>query len=394
MRILYHHRTLADGAEGIHIAEMVRAFRGLGHEVHVCGLAESNGTMAPHGIAHRLKSRLPSSAFELASVGSNVVEYLDIRRSIRRIRPDFMYKRHARFDVGAIRAARDERVPLVLEVNCLFAGPGYHAFEPMTLGAVAARLERAALESSDVVLAVSTPLARDIESMASVRATVMPNGADPERFDPARANPGRIRAHHGLGGSLIIGWAGVIREWHGLELLIDAMASLPDARLLIVGDGPERPGIERRAAALGIGDRVVITGRVAHDEMPDYVAAMDIAVVASDGTGVASPMKLLEYMAMGRPVVAPCLDNIRDLVTDGVDGVLFTPGDGAGLADVLRRHAEDASARQRLGQAARTTVQRTRNWRCNAEQVLSLVRARGIARPARWNGPPLEKHHV
>jgi glycosyltransferase involved in cell wall biosynthesis len=170
-----------------------------------------------------------------------------------------------------------------------------------------------------------------------------------------------------------VGWAGIIREWHGLELLLQALRLVPAAHLLIIGDGSARAAIERKAADLEVRDRLVITGRVPHEEMPDHLAALDIGVVADEKTGVASPMKLLEYMAMGRAVIAPRADNIRDLVTDGVDGLLFTPGDASDLAAAVSRLTHDPSLRRSLGDAARAKVVRERNWRGIAEDVLSAI---------------------
>jgi glycosyltransferase involved in cell wall biosynthesis len=373
MKILYHHRTLADGAEGIHIAEMAGAFRALGHDVEMMGLAASGNTAARRSWIGRFRTAMPAFLFELAALAGNVVEYLEVRRAIGRVRPDFVYKRHARNDVAALLAARHAGVPSVLEVNCLFTGEGYREFEPMALEPVAIAFERRALRLATVRLAVSTPLAAQIERLSGMTAVVMPNGADPRRFDPASAQPDTVRARYGLTSEIVIGWAGVLRDWHGLDLLLDALAHVPGARLLIVGDGPARPAVEARAAQLGLGGRIVITGRVSHDAMPDHVAAMDVAVVAHDRTGVASPMKLLEYMAMGRAVVAPRLDNIRDVVEEGRQGLLFAPGDGAGLATVLQRLAGDGELRRRLGREARLAIETARNWRGNAERVLQLV---------------------
>ena len=107
--------------------------------------------------------------------------------------------------------------------------------------------------------------------------------------------------------------------------------------------------------------------------MPDHLAAMDIAVVASERTRVASPMKLLEYMAMERAVVAPRLENIAELITDGRDGLLFAAERSDSLASVLRQLAADERLRSALGHEARRTVQDGRNWRSNAERVLALI---------------------
>jgi glycosyltransferase involved in cell wall biosynthesis len=373
MRILYHHRTLADGAEGIHIAEMVEAFRELGHDVRVLGLAASPDATARRRWVAGLREMLPRAAFEVAAIAGNVVEYVDVRRAIAAYRPDLLYKRHARNDVAALMAARHAGVPAVLEVNCLFTGEGYREFEPMALEPIAAALERRALRLATVRLAVSSPLARAMERQSGLPAIVMPNGANPRRFDPAAAHPQQVRERHGLTSAFVVGWSGVLRDWHGIELLLEAIAGVPAATLLIVGDGPARPQLEARAAAMSLSHRVVITGRVPHDDMPDYVAAMDVAVVAHDRTGVASPMKLLEYMAMARPVVAPRLDNITDVVVDGREGMLFAAGNVDQLTDALRRLAANADLRRALGTAGRTAIETSRNWRANAREVLELL---------------------
>jgi glycosyltransferase involved in cell wall biosynthesis len=373
VRILYHHRTLADGAEGIHIAAMVEAFSALGHEVLALGVPPHEHVSSRRGMAQAVRDILPQAVFEVSSIALNGFDYLDVRRQIRRFRPNLLYKRHAKLDIGALAAAAHAGIPSVLEVNSLFTQGAYHEHEPIVLGQLALRFENRALALAKVVVAVSTPLARQTEMLGCRHAVVLPNGVNPATFNPRSADPARIRARHGLTPAVTIGWSGILREWHGLGTLLEAAAGVPGTQLLIVGDGPARADLERRVAALGMGARVTITGRVAHTEMPDYLAAMDVAVVADDRTGVASPMKLLEYMAMERAVVAPQLDNIRDLITDGINGLLFTAGDTAALHAVLRRLAADASLRDVLGQNARRAVERERTWRRNAERVISLV---------------------
>jgi glycosyltransferase involved in cell wall biosynthesis len=391
MRILYHHRTLADGAEGIHIAEMVAAFRSLGHDVHVRSLAGPENSPPREGLVTQLKGKLPPAAFEAASMVSNVADYLEVHRAIRTLRPDFLYKRHARFDVGALTAARHAGIPTVLEVNCLFTGADYQQFEPMTFNRLAARCECRALRQASVVVAVSTPLAREIARLVQVEAVVIPNGADPQRFDPAVVDRTRVRARYGLREALTVGWAGVMRDWHGLELLLDVISRIPDVRLLLVGDGPARARVEGHAAALGIRHRLTITGRVPQEQMPEHLAAMDVAVVASDRTRVASPMKLLEYMAMERAVVAPRLENIAELITEGRDGLLFAPENSDSLTGVLQRLAADPRLRSTLGRQARRTVVDVRNWRSNAAGVLALVGERRCARSGVADAAP--EHH-
>jgi glycosyltransferase involved in cell wall biosynthesis len=373
VKILYHHRTLADGAEVIHIMAMVSAFRSLGHEVRLEGLTTDPAHTRRRRIIEGVRSALPPAAFELATIASNAPDYFHLVRQIRAYEPDLLYTRHSRAGVAALLASRRLKIPSVLEINALFADPGYLQFEALAFPRLVKRLERRAAGLATVVVTVSSPLARRVRALTTANVIVLPNGADPVTFDPDVRDGTAIRSKYGLVDRLTIGWAGILREWHGLDLLLEALVHLPSASLLIVGDGPARRDLERRATEMGLRDRLVITGRVPHTEMADYIAAMDVAVVVNERTGIASPMKLLEYMAMARAVVAPRIENIEDVIDDGVNGILFSPGDAGDLAARLQELAADGASRQRLGGNARADVRVTRNWRAIAQRVLVAV---------------------
>jgi glycosyltransferase involved in cell wall biosynthesis len=145
--------------------------------------------------------------------------------------------------------------------------------------------------------------------------------------------------------------------------------------LLIVGDGPARAGLEALASELGVAERVCFTGVVQRQDMPAHVAAFDIALQPAV-VDYASPLKLFEYMAQGKPILAPSQANIREVLTGGKDALLF---DGSGLEPALRALAEDAPLRERLGAAARETlVARDFTWAGNARRVEAIAeRLRG-----------------
>lgn len=373
MRILYHHRTLADGAEGIHIAEIVEALRSLGHEVQVVGPVRSAQSSAPPGRIHALRAAVPETLVQAAAVGYNVPDYLGASRAIDRFRPDVIYKRHGRYDVAPLIAAKRHGVPVILEVNAVYSARPYRDFEPLLLQPVAEALERRAFALATSVYAVSTPMARQVAALGRGDVLMLPNGANPERFDPDRVDGARVRSSLGLHDALVVGWTGILREWHGLDLLLSATANLPEVLVLLVGDGPARGAIEQRGRELGMAGRIRITGRVPHPDIPQYIAAMDIAAVVADRTGVASPMKLLEYMAMRRAVVAPRTENILDVIQDDVDGVLFPAGQLDELSIRIRRLAADAALRKRLGLEARRKITTYRNWTNIAATALASV---------------------
>jgi glycosyltransferase involved in cell wall biosynthesis len=377
MRILYHHRTLADGAEGIHIHEMVEAFQGLGHSVQVQALAKPSARGSGHtGLLSTIRGSLPPILYETGALGFNVPEYLWVRKVLRQARPDFVYKRHALYDVGAILAAKTERVPLVLEVNRPYSAHSYYDFEPLNFVQAAARLELLAFKQASLIVVVSTPLKSFVlnRGVPPEKVLLTPNGANPARFVNNPEDGDAVRQRLGIGDAMVVGWVGILREWHRVDLLIDAMSTLPCMRLLVIGDGPDKPRLEALTREKGLDSSVVFTGRIPHAEMPRYISALDVAVASDDRTGFASPMKLLEYMSMGKAVVAPSMPNIQDLVTDGVDGLLFTPGDASDLGATLKRLQDDKQLRNRLGRSARLKIETERNWERNASQVIEGLR--------------------
>jgi glycosyltransferase involved in cell wall biosynthesis len=380
VNILYHHRTLADGAEGIHIHEMIEAFRALGHHVIVEAMARpAEAGTGRGGVIAAVRRRLPQALFECAGLALNLRDYAVTSRHLRKDRIDLVYTRHALLDIGTSLAARRQRVPVVLEVNTAYSAPSVTQFEPLQLLSMARGVERRALRSATVIVAVSTPLAGYLQQLAGPGLPILtlPNGVNPRRFDPDTTDRCEVRRRYGLQDRFVVGWAGVLRRWHGVEILLDALVLVPDAYLLLIGDGPDRPLIEKLAGERGLSDRVTITGRVRHQDMPLYLAAIDVAVAAADQTGFASPMKVVEYMAMGRPVVAPRLQNLRDLLEDDRTALFFTPGDAGDLARAIKALQRAPQLRERLSRAARATVVERRNWRRNAEAVLEAVARAG-----------------
>lgn len=376
MRILYHHRTLGDGAEGVHIREMVEALRLLGHDVLIQALVDpTSPPRATGSVWARMRKSLPGPTFEVGAAALNILEGVSFEKVARHWMPDLVYQRHALLDVAAVLIAKRRGIPVVLEVNQAYSSNAYSPFERKMLVRFIRLAERIALESSSVVAAVSTPLAECLRSISQDpgRVIMVPNGVNQERFKFDAAGRRAVRSRFGLGQQMVLGWSGILREWHRVDLVLGCLADLPELRLMIVGDGPSRPRLERLARELRIEDRIVWTGRVPHEEVATYTSAMDIAVVSGDLTGVASPMKLLEYMAVERAVVAPRLPNIRDVVTDGLDGVLFSPGSQDALTRALRELARDHDRRRRLGLAARQTVLTKRTWIHCARQILQAV---------------------
>jgi glycosyltransferase involved in cell wall biosynthesis len=151
----------------------------------------------------------------------------------------------------------------------------------------------------------------------------------------------------------------------------------PDARLLIIGDGPQRGALEALAAERGVSDRTLFTGSVAPDEVPGWLRMIDVATAPYPSTGdpYFSPLKVLEYLAAGAVVVASRIGQLPELVDDGRTGVLVEPSDPRELASALLRLAGDPALRRRLSSAGRAEIERSRTWHQVVERTLQRVSA-------------------
>lgn len=377
LNVLYHHRSLADGAEGVHIAQIVAALRSLGHRVDVCSpVGSATNTQTPRATTlARVKAALPRSAFELAEIGYGGPGALWLLSRMPRLRPNVVYERYACANAAGVLAKAGYGIPLILEINAPLVLERQQHEGGLALARLLGAAERFVFRRADRCLVVSTPLAEYVASrgVPEERIEVMPNGAAAGDFDPADSGA-RIRRRHDLDGKLVVGFCGVLRPWHGVEMLVEAVAGfLPgEARVLLIGDGPSAGAVMALARGLGLENRVHVTGRIPHAEMPAHLAACDITV-SPRATFYASPMKIVEYMAAGRAVVAPRMPNIADLVDDGRTGLLFEPESAASLGGTLARLAADADFRRSLARAARREVESRLDWRNNAQRIVEIA---------------------
>lgn len=289
---------------------------------------------------------------------------------------DFIYERYSLWSRAAVNLARRTGLPSVVEVNAPLVTEA-ETYRKLESRADAIAIEADVFRSADALVAVSDGVgAYAIANGASpARVHVVPNGVDATAFHPgiaAAAVPGLQR------GCPVIGFVGGLKPWHGLQQLLQAFAcvsrSRPDARLLIVGDGPMRGWIEGFLVGTGLSDRVVLTGWVPHDALPGLVACMDIATAPYPQLDdfYFSPLKLFEYMSAGRAIVASRIGQIDGIVRHADNGILVAPGSIDDLAASLLRLLDDQPLAQRLGQSARADSARY-TWAGNARFAAALA---------------------
>ncbi|MBV8614332.1 MAG: glycosyltransferase family 4 protein, partial [Acetobacteraceae bacterium] len=297
--------------------------------------------------------------------------YLRLARAFRAFQPDIVYERYNLFYVAGALLARRWRVPFYVEVNAPLADERGRE-GGLGLAGVARAMERFVWNRAARIAAVTGVLRDTIAAQGAPRARieVVANGIDMASF-------AAIPAASGHGETVTVGFVGFMRAWHGLDRLLQEAARHGDARvqLLIVGDGPALAGLRRQAETLGLGRRVRFTGLARRDAVPGLLAEMDI-VIQPKAVAYASPLKIFEYMAAGRAIVAPDQPNIREVLAHEETALLFNPAEPDATWRAVLRLVEDAPLRHRLGVAARAEIaRRDYTWRANAERIADWARA-------------------
>ena len=391
-----------------HVRGLVKALQEEGHEVFVLASNIGDDESGDHFLMRQvafggaltevyeaLQKEAICQGTRLAKDLRNVLYGLNLeiqgRLLLEAFAPDVIYERHCLFATAGRELSRFFNIPLLLEVNAPLVLE-QQKMRGLSLPLVARTTERLVLGSADHVFVVSQMLRQYLKDVgvSPERVSVVPNAADPDVFGPL-VEDSRIRQSLGWDDHLVIGFVGSMKPWHGVDVLLDAMRLLGGAsspfRLLLVGAGPELENLTARTAELGLTDVVHATGAVPHQQVPDYLRAMDVAVAtyASDADEYFSPVKLFEYMAMALPVIAARLGQVSEVIEPERTGWLYKPGDAFELAGLIGRLAPERELRRAVGIAARERVMQEYTWRHNARRVVAVaedaIAARRSTRP-------------
>jgi glycosyltransferase involved in cell wall biosynthesis len=330
----------------------------LGHRVTLAARRWDEGNPAPR--AHR-SERLRKHPGEAAD---------QLEQLIRCERPDVVIERYS-LDSGAARVAtRRCGIPLTLELNAPLVQEAtrYRGLDDP----LAERLEHETLRAADRIHVVSSALLRYVGSIAPhVPAAWIPNGADVSRFRAAAP-----LALSSLAGRTVVGFVGSMKPWHGVEQLLDAFARVrpqrPQAALLLVGAPPGEAEALERAGRADLRGHTFCTGHVPHAEVPSLVGRFDIAVAPYLPVEdfYFHPLKIIEYLAAGKPVIYPDQGDLCTLV--GPAGLSYLPGSVPQLAERLAQLLDQSALRGELARHAAARGARL-DWSVIAERVLDFA---------------------
>lgn len=366
----------------VHCQEVIRALRNRGYEVEV--FATRLGKDIPADLqdvpTHRLVKKLdrdPVAREQMLMDLNSVVEASLKVANLSEAGPfDMVYERYSLWSFAAMEFAKHEGIPGVLEVNSPLIDEQLN-YRSLINEAEARRASDQCFRHASSVITVSDQVAEKIFDNYPVRSktTTIPNGVNCQKFSTTST------AKTGDAEAVSIGFVGTLKPWHGVSILLEAFSAVhaenPNVSLTIVGDGPEKEALQQQLRAFTESAQQAITmvGAIPHAEIPRAVSGFDIAVAPYPAISdfYFSPLKILEYMASGRSVVASRIGQINDLVQHDVTGCLVEPGCPEDLAKTLLGLVKDPDTRSSLGSAASQYVRANHSWRGVVDQILTTT---------------------
>jgi glycosyltransferase involved in cell wall biosynthesis len=355
----------------IHVQEVLSTLLRLGAKVKL--FASRVGGEVPKGLQNIEIHTLPAfnGDREDSVLSSNNI----LRRKLEQAGPfDLVYERYSLWSFSAMEYAKSLNCASVLEVNSPLIEEQIQ-YRELSDPQLAERIAERVFRATKVLIAVSNEVAAYLSCYVCTygKVHVVPNGVNPKRFSN---NYKAARSESDE--TFIVGFVGTLKPWHGLHILVEAFNHLqdkvPNTRLMIVGNGPERSELVKKLKEKDLLHLTEITGAVAPSKVPGLLSSMDVAVAPYPALAhfYFSPLKVYEYMAAGLPVVASRIGQVAELIQDGESGILVPPGDPVAIAEALDKLYRDPLLCKRLGTKARQTVLESHTWDATVEHMLNL----------------------
>ncbi|VEG25630.1 glycosyltransferase family 4 protein [Actinomyces howellii] len=337
----------------VHIQEVVRELRAAGHRVVVH--AARRGETVPSDLTDLevIETPVPRAEPEERERLQRRAS-IEIAQAVVASGTDLVYERYSLFSTALAEIHAATRAPGVLEVNApLIEEQRDHRVLVDQAGAL--RALRTQVGAARATVCVSEPVAQWVRALTgSPRVSTVPNGVSLSRITPAPEDPDRV----------VVTFVGTLKPWHGVEDLLEAAALAREGwHLRIVGDGPEMAALRSRSEALGLA--VDFRGAVPPEQVPAHLAGSAVGVAPYPDLGgqerqYFSPLKVLEYLAAGLPVIASGVGQLPELL-DGL-GVLVPPSRPDLLAAAIDELASDPHRRATLGRASRERAEQRHGW--------------------------------
>jgi len=403
MKILYiAYRINAPDGSAIHCREFVRNIRQLGHEIQTFPPIKENVRTRPINskkvpknffyylkkINHRIivyyLQRLIGRESEFLLMTSGLVDsvlYYYALRSIRnRYMPDIIIYRNQIFQFAPFWLSKYFKIPILLEINALRSIEATIINKQNRVTSITRWAERMAIQSADTLFCVSKQMKYCLGNFRQrSEIYVIPNGVDTNKFDPEKYDKQLMKKKLGLREKTILGYVGSYKTWHGVDIAIRTIEMMAKTtkmsyHLLLIGNGEGFDRIKAQIEEKNLTSGVTQIDSVAHEEIPQYIACFDYALMSYPDMKSfhGSPLKMFEYMAMGIPVVATAVGQIKEILRHRETGILVYPPTPENYVKAILDADQDPERLRRIGTSARRLIVEKYSWLKNAEKIIEV----------------------
>lgn len=382
MKILYYNPfLLSNDGSGIHSREFVRFAQKTGVNLITYPIPkliiESGSKQSLFGIQRKYIPEVFAIGALVKSFVNSLCQYLALRLLVEQQKPDIILQRLHALDWAGYWLHLTTGLPLVVELNSpisIEVGSiwGKRGIRPYSFH------EQKCLKDADAITVVSEELANLMADLKTPtkRVVVNPNGVDIEKFKLTQEMGSQIRTKLGIpSDASVIGFTGSMKPWHGIHNLLQAfdLMTKKQSNLYLLIIGPSEKNMNARVIKR---EGVFYVGQVMHDEIPFYLSACNVCVAPYPKINpfYFSPIKVIEYMAMGLPVIASDQGQNHELLASG-RGVLIEPDDNEELANSLIWSVTNKSSSSRMGKIAQDYVRNNLTWEHNVQRALKVCKA-------------------
>lgn len=393
MKIIYYsphptHDIVSEVGYATHQREVINALKGLGHEVIpviMGGTEKGNLSTAgipapPNSLKARIKKLIPRV------IWTSIKDYLLIRHdknaamrleeAIIKHKPDLVYERSEYLQDKGVKVIKKYGIRYFLEINAPFSEE-MKGFEGNSIWhGLAEKKEFQKNDAADKIFVVSSALRYFIEERYKVdpkKIIVQPNCINPDKVCVDLSGTKKLKEELKLSGKKVIGFVGSIFPHHGVDILIDAfgmvVAKKPQSKLIIVGDGSIMDELKRKVNDNALTDSVVFTGNQQHDKVFNYISLMDICVMAKSNW-YGSPIKIFEYGAMRKPVIAPVTVPVKDVMQNEVHGLLVEMN-ANNVAEAINRLLDHPELAEELAGNFYRAITDEYTWQKAAQKIIA-----------------------
>ncbi len=368
--------------------EMVKAFRKLGHEVSLLIMGgtewiEGKTNPGQSSIKTTIRNVMPSKIWETLKdydlLRFDKKAQIMVEDRIKEFEPDFIFERANYIQLSGLNAAKKYGIPHFYEFNSPFIDQRKDLQgDAFTIGK-AEKIEKQQLAETDCSFVVSSTLKNFFVKeygIAEGKMKVLPNAIDPDKIKRTDALAQRnLREKLNLSEKdTVVGFVGSIFPWHGVDILINAFKRLAgdkeNLKLLVVGSGDILSKLKEQANQDGFSEKIIFTGRVQHEEVFPLIELMDITVLPKSHW-YGSPVKLFEYGALEKPIIATNNGPVNDIMVNGKDGLLIDENADA-LQSALKEMIGNLEHGKVMAKSFHQKILSNHTWQKNAERVIEI----------------------